>query len=97
MLKAKEIMTTELITVSPQTEVLQAARLLLKHRINGLLVVDEEGILVGILCQSDLIAQQKKLPIPSSSPFWTGCSLSHRPSRSKNRSAKSPPSPWNRP
>lgn len=72
MLKAKEIMTTELITVSPQTEVLQAARLLLKHRINGLLVVDEEGILVGILCQSDLIAQQKKLPIPSFFTFLDG-------------------------
>jgi CBS-domain-containing membrane protein len=72
MLKAKEIMTTELITVSPQTEVLQAARLLLKHRINGLPVVDEEGVLVGILCQSDLIAQQKKLPIPSFFTFLDG-------------------------
>ena len=72
MLKAKEIMTTELITVSPQTEVLQAARLLLKHRINGLPVVDDEGVLVGILCQSDLIAQQKKLPIPSFFTFLDG-------------------------
>jgi CBS-domain-containing membrane protein len=72
MLKAKEIMTTELITVSPQTEVLQAARLLLKHRINGLPVIDDEGVLVGILCQSDLIAQQKKLPIPSFFTFLDG-------------------------
>ena len=28
-------------------------------------MTDETGKLVGILCQSDLIAQQKKLPIPS--------------------------------
>ncbi|MBW2581742.1 MAG: CBS domain-containing protein, partial [Deltaproteobacteria bacterium] len=33
--------------------------------INGVPVTDETGKLVGILCQSDLIAQQKKLPVPS--------------------------------
>lgn len=72
MLKVKEIMTTELITVSPETEVLQAAKLLLDNRINGIPVVDEDGKLVGILCQSDLIAQQKRLPIPSFFTFMDG-------------------------
>ncbi len=65
MLKAKEIMTRKLITVSPETEIIQAAKILLENHINGLPVVDKTGNLVGILCQSDLIAQQKKLPIPS--------------------------------
>jgi len=65
MLKVKDIMTTELITVSPETEIVQATKLLLENRINGVPVTDETGKLVGILCQSDLIAQQKKLPIPS--------------------------------
>ena len=58
-------MTTELITVSPETEVVQATKLLLENRINGVPVTNETGKLVGVLCQSDLIAQQKKLPIPS--------------------------------
>ena len=65
MLKVKDIMTTELITVSPETEIVQATKLLLENRINGVPVLDETGRLVGILCQSDLIAQQQKLPIPS--------------------------------
>ena len=65
MLKVKDIMTTELITVSPETEIVQATKLLLENRINGVPVTDETGKVVGILCQSDLIAQQKKLPIPS--------------------------------
>ena len=65
MLKVKDIMTRELITVSPETEIVQATKLLLENRINGVPVTDETGKLVGILCQSDLIAQQKKLPIPS--------------------------------
>ena len=65
MLKVRDIMTTEVITVSPETEIVQATNLLLENRINGVPVTDDTGKLVGILCQSDLIAQQKKLPIPS--------------------------------
>ena len=65
MLKATDIMTTEVITISPDTEIAQAAKLLLKNRINGVPVIDDAGKLVGILCQSDLIIQQKNIPIPS--------------------------------
>ena len=65
MLKAKDIMATELVTVSPAAPVVEAARLLLEKRINGLPVVDEAGQLVGIICQSDLVAQQKRFPLPS--------------------------------
>jgi CBS domain-containing protein len=65
MLKVEDIMTREVITVSPQTEIVQAAKLLLEKHINGLPVIDERGNLVGILCQSDLIAQQKRFPFPS--------------------------------
>jgi CBS domain-containing protein len=58
-------MTTDLITVAPNMDIVTAARILLDNRINGAPVVDESGHLLGILCQSDLIAQQKKLPIPT--------------------------------
>ena len=65
MITAREIMTTDLITVAPNMDIVTAARILLDNRINGAPVVDESGHLLGILCQSDLIAQQKKLPIPT--------------------------------
>ena len=65
MITAKDIMTTDVITISPETEIAQAAQLLLTNRINGVPVVNEAGELVGILCQSDLIIQQKNIPIPS--------------------------------
>ena len=58
-------MTRDLITLSPDTEIVHAAKLLLEKGINGIPVVDKKGELVGIICQSDLIAQQKRLPIPS--------------------------------
>jgi CBS domain-containing protein len=72
MLKVKDIMTKEVITVSPEAEIVYATKLLLENRINGVPVTNETGKLVGILCQSDLIAQQKKLPVPSFFSFWDG-------------------------
>lgn len=65
MLKAKDIMTTEVITLTPDTQISQAAKLLLEKRVNGCPVVDASGKVVGILCQSDLVAQQKRLSLPS--------------------------------
>jgi CBS domain-containing protein len=65
MLKVKDIMTTEVISVSPETEITNAAKILLENRINGLPVIDAFGRLVGIICQSDLVAQQKGIPVPS--------------------------------
>ena len=65
MLKAKDIMTKEILTVYPDTEIVQAAKLMLDKHISGLPVVDKEGHLKGIICQSDLMAQQRKIPLPS--------------------------------
>ncbi len=65
MAKAKDIMTRDLITVSPETDITEAAKILLAKHINGLPVVDKTGKLVGIICQSDLIALQKKVRLPS--------------------------------
>ncbi|MBN1930862.1 MAG: CBS domain-containing protein [Desulfobacterales bacterium] len=72
MLQVKDIMTEKPITVSPETEIIFASKILLEKRINGIPVVDKEGKLLGIICQSDLIAQQKKLPIPSLFTFLDG-------------------------
>ena len=65
MIKAKDMMTRDVITVYPDTEIVKAAKLMLDNHLNGLPVVDGEGRLQGIICQSDLTAQQKKIPLPS--------------------------------
>ncbi|WP_207262159.1 CBS domain-containing protein [Desulfovibrio sp. Huiquan2017] len=64
MLKAKDIMTTECITLTPETDIATAAKVLLDKKINGAPVLDD-GKVVGVLCQSDLVAQQKKITLPS--------------------------------
>ncbi|MBW1721877.1 MAG: CBS domain-containing protein [Deltaproteobacteria bacterium] len=65
MAMVKDIMTRDVVTLSPEDEITHAAKVLLEKGINGAPVVDDSGKLVGILCQSDLISLQKRLPIPS--------------------------------
>ncbi|MDO9081845.1 MAG: CBS domain-containing protein [Humidesulfovibrio sp.] len=65
MLKAIDIMTPNPVTLSPETDIRTAATLLLERKINGAPVVDAQGKLVGVLCQSDLVAQQKQVTLPS--------------------------------
>lgn len=65
MITARDIMTTKLTTLTPDMEFTKAVRILLDKHYNGAPVVDGTGQLVGILCRSDLVAQQKKLPVPT--------------------------------
>lgn len=72
MIKAKDIMEKDVITMTPDMEIKDAAKILLERHINGAPVVDYDGQVVGIICQSDLIAQQKKIHMPSVFTFLDG-------------------------
>ncbi len=65
MMKAKEIMTKDVITVRRDTTVRDLALLFAENRISSVPVLDEEGLLVGIVSESDLIEQDKNLHIPT--------------------------------
>lgn len=54
-MKAKDIMTDRVVTVSPQHSVRHAAQIMLDHGISGLPVIDDEGGLVGIITEGDLL------------------------------------------
>ncbi|HEY7560636.1 MAG TPA: CBS domain-containing protein [Gaiellaceae bacterium] len=49
-------MSRDVVTVSPQTPLKEAAELLAEHRISGVPVVDEEGV-VGVLSEADIVAR----------------------------------------
>jgi CBS domain-containing protein len=53
--KVKDFMTHEVVTVTPETSILDAARLMLDHKISGLPVVTDEGHVVGIISEHDLL------------------------------------------
>jgi len=52
---AKDIMVTRLITLSPELKLREAAKLLLKNCISGAPVVNEEGELIGIFSEQDVM------------------------------------------
>ncbi len=65
MLTAKDIMTTDVVTVSPDTSIAEMAQMLVTHQISGAPVVDDRGGLYGIVTENDLIRQNKRLHIPT--------------------------------
>ncbi|MFV9504812.1 MAG: CBS domain-containing protein [Oscillochloridaceae bacterium umkhey_bin13] len=56
-MKAREIMTREVISILDETTVEDAARVLARNRISGLPVVNTGGLLVGLITEHDLIAK----------------------------------------
>ncbi|HLH62982.1 MAG TPA: CBS domain-containing protein [Ktedonobacteraceae bacterium] len=57
-MKAEDVMTTRVITVTEQQSKQEAARLLSQHRISGLPVVNDENAVVGVVSEFDVISKQ---------------------------------------
>jgi CBS domain-containing protein len=65
MLTAKDLMSKKVITVTPETAVQDLARILSENRISGAPVLDDQGMVIGVVTESDLIFQNKKVHIPT--------------------------------
>ena len=55
MSEISDIMSTNVVTVSPDTTILEATNILVKHNITGLPVVDKKNRLLGIVSEKDLL------------------------------------------
>jgi len=56
MFTAEEIMTKDVISVTKETPIREAMELMLKHRISGLPVVDNDMNLVGVISEKDVVS-----------------------------------------
>ncbi len=65
MLTAREIMTREVHSVTPETTVEEVARQFVATGVSAMPVVDAEGRLEGIISETDLIAQDRPLHLPT--------------------------------
>jgi CBS domain-containing protein len=54
-LRVRDFMMTAPLSITPETEIMRAVHLLVSEDISGLPVVDEQGMLVGILTERDCI------------------------------------------
>ncbi len=60
-----EVMTRDPILVKPETPLKEVIQLLAKNRISGLPVVDEEGKLMGLISETDLMWQEAGISPPA--------------------------------
>src|SRR5262245_17157717 len=58
-MKVKDVMATNVVTVSPDNSVKHAAGIMLDNRVSGLPVVDDEGALVGLISEGDLLRRSE--------------------------------------
>ena len=54
-MQAKDVMTSPVVSVTPDATVLQAVRMMLQRRISGLPVIDKDARLVGVVTEGDLL------------------------------------------
>lgn len=70
-MKVRTILATKgphVVTIDPGQPLRDAARLLAEHNIGALVVVDEQGRLVGIISERDIIQAVARLQDPLSQP-----------------------------
>lgn len=65
MLTAKDLMSKNVITVTIDTPVQELATILSSHKISGVPVLDDDNEVIGVVTESDLIDQNKKVHIPT--------------------------------
>ncbi|MBO0756678.1 MAG: CBS domain-containing protein [Bradyrhizobiaceae bacterium] len=66
-MKASDVMTRRVISIPPDSTILEAIRLMLQNHISGLPVIDGSGILVGVVTEGDFLRRaetgtQRKRP-----------------------------------
>lgn len=72
MMTAQDIMTREVVSVTTETSLQELARIFVETGYSNIPVVDENGMLQGVISETDLIEQQKPLHIPTVMALFDG-------------------------
>jgi CBS domain-containing protein len=63
-MKARDIMSAPVLSVTLGTTVVEVAQILRENRVSGLVVVDEQGLLVGVVGEGDLLYRVARPHLP---------------------------------
>ena len=69
-MKVADIMSTDVVTVSPTTSLKNVARLLVEHRISGVPVVDDDGVVLGVVSEGDVLFKERGALAPRRVLSW---------------------------
>ena len=68
-MKARDVMTRKVLTVSPDTSILEAVRVMLQSKISGLPVVDGRQNLIGIVTEGNFL-RRSEIGTEHKTPRW---------------------------
>lgn len=69
-MKVRDVMTTPVLTTTPETSLKQAALTLARDGVSGLPVVDASGAVVGVFSEADVIAKEGEKPRQGGAMRW---------------------------
>ena len=69
-MRVGDFMTRRVMTVAPDASIVEAAKLMLEHKISGLPVIDAAHHVVGIVSEHDLLRRLSLLLFSSSQPIF---------------------------
>lgn len=69
-MRVRDLMTPDMVTVGPGTPVDELVGLLVEKEINGVPVVDENGLVLGMVTTGDLIHRVAGEHVPSRDSIW---------------------------
>lgn len=64
-ISVKDIMTKEVVSVTPDMPLVDAAKIIAEHNFDGVPVVDADNKLVGILTEYDLVSKGTSIHLPT--------------------------------
>jgi CBS-domain-containing membrane protein len=63
-MKVRDLMTRDVVAVRADTSINEVAKLMHRHAISGLPVLDAAGALVGLVTEADLIQRKARFDVP---------------------------------
>jgi CBS domain-containing protein len=61
-MQVENVMTRRVISVGPRTPLKEVARLLVSEHVSGLPVVDDDGSVIGVVSEADILAKERGRP-----------------------------------
>jgi CBS domain-containing protein len=86
-MRVRDVMTRGVVTVPPELSLREVARTLTEHQISGVPVVDEDGAILGVVSEADLLVKQLSRPVSRRLPLEWILGERHDPAELRRRAA----------
>ena len=69
-MRIADVMTTKVLTVTPETSLKEVAEMLTARGISGMPVVDGDGLVLGVVSEADILQKERRPAKPTTLDRW---------------------------